>query len=83
VEWLAVSLVLSVVLTVLLNVGLRLFPGLGRRFAEWMAALVRPDVDDAEDGHDDRRVRVVVPWKAMIVASVVLTLVLNIVLRIG
>jgi hypothetical protein len=82
VEWLAVSLFLSVVLTVLLNVGLRLFPGLGRRFAEWMAALVRPDVDD-DDRHDDRRVRVVVPWKAMIVASVVLTLVLNIVLRLG
>jgi hypothetical protein len=82
VEWLAVSLFLSVVLTVLLNVGLRMFPGMGQRFAAWMAELVRPDVDD--DGRrGDRRVRVIVPWKAMIAASLVLTLALNILLRIG
>jgi hypothetical protein len=81
VEWLAVSLFLSVVLTVLLNVGLRMFPGLGQRFARWMAELVRPDLDDGRN--NGRRVRVIVPWKAMIVASLVLTLALNVLLRIG
>ncbi len=77
-SWLAVSLALSVVLTVLLNVALRAFPGAGRRFAEGLTRLTPPT--PGEPGTGDRRTRVWVPWKAMILASVILTVVVNVVL---
>jgi hypothetical protein len=79
VQWLAVSLVLSVVLTVLLNVVLRAFPDLSDRIARGLDHLATPEADDGRP--NDRRVRVFVPWTAMIVVSVVLTIVLNVVLR--
>ena len=81
VDWLVVSLVLSVVLTVLLNVGLRAFPGVRDRVARSLAELTTPSIDDAHSR--DRRVRVYVPWKAMILVSVVLTLLVNFVLWIA
>jgi hypothetical protein len=78
VRWLVVSLVLSAVLTVVLNVGLRAFPDAGQRVARGFARLASPDI---HDGHgQDRRVRVFVPWKAMILASLVLTVLVNLVL---
>lgn len=77
-RWLVVSLTLSVVLTVLLNVGLRAFPDAGRRAARVLDELTSPR-GDGEPDHG-RRVRVFVPWKAMIVASVVLTILVNLVL---
>ena len=77
-RWLAVSLVLSAVLTLVLNVGLRAFPDAGQRVARALARLASPDVDDArEQGH---RVRAFLPWKAMILTSVVLTILVNLVL---
>jgi hypothetical protein len=78
VHWLVVSLILSVVLTVVLNVGLRAFPDAGHRVARGLARLASPDVDDARG--QGRRVRLFVPWKAMILASVVLTILVNLVL---
>ena len=70
---------MSVVLTALLNIGLRAFPDAGRRAARGLAELTSPDYDG---GHErDRRLRVFVPWKAMIVGSVILTVVVNLVLR--
>jgi hypothetical protein len=74
VDWLIVSLVLSVVLTVVANVAFRAFPELGARAARWLAALTSPDDRDASARS---RLRVVVPWKTMIVASLVLTVLLN------
>jgi hypothetical protein len=74
VEWLAVSLVASVVLTVLLNVALRLFPSSGRSLSRLASERSAPEPGD------DRRVRVIAPWRAMLVASVVLTVLLNAVL---
>ena len=72
-HWLVVSVVLSVALTLLLNVGLRLFPRVGRR--------VERGVTDYGAGEQPpRRVRVLVPWKAMVVASIALTVLLNLVL---
>lgn len=77
-RWILVSVGLSVVLTVLLNVALRTFPNANRRLARRLDDLASPTVDD---GHrQQRRVRVYVPWKAMIIASVVLTVVVNIAL---
>jgi len=79
VNWLAVSLVLSVVLTVVLNLALRLFPGASDRAARKLAQLSTPTDRDAD--RRDAHVRVYVPWKAMLVGSLILTIVLNVVLR--
>jgi hypothetical protein len=76
--WLVVSIVLSVILTVVLNVGLRLFPGAGRRAADGMSKLAGPPPDAARAA--DGRVRVWAPWKAMILASLLLTIAVNLVL---
>jgi hypothetical protein len=79
-NWLVVSLVASVVLTVVLNVAIRLWPGAAeratRQLDDWAAR--QPA---AELGDDQHRVRVIVPWKAMLLASIVLTVLLNVVLR--
>jgi len=81
VPWLAISIALSVVLTVLLNVGLRLFPGAGRRVAREVSKLTLPTTEETRAS--DRRVRVWTPWKAMILGSVVLTIVVNLMLWIA
>ena len=78
VDWLFLSLVLSVVLTVVLNIVLWVFPGLGDRIAQSFERLATRAPVDA--GKDERRVRVFVPWKAMVIASVVLTILVNLVL---
>jgi hypothetical protein len=77
VEWLLLSLILSVVLTVILNVGLRAFPNAGNRAAR---ALEERAWDEGRGARDDRRVRVYFPWKAMLVVSILLTVLLNLVL---
>jgi hypothetical protein len=80
VQWLVLSLVLSVLLTVVLNVIVRAVPDLGDRIAR---SLARLESRTFEDGRRSKhRARVFVPWKAMIIASVVLTILLNLALRI-
>ena len=76
-SWLAASLVLSVVLTVVLNLALRLFPGAGRRLGSSLERMAAPRPDQPEDRG---RVRVVFPWRTMLLVSVVGTVVLNLVL---
>jgi hypothetical protein len=73
-QWLAASLVLSVVLTVLVNLALWLFPGMRDRTARGIESYA---------AHGDRRTRVIVPWKAMLIASLVLTVVINVLLWLG
>ena len=85
-DWLLYSIVASVVLTVVLNVGLRLFPGIGRSLQDLFNRMTeRVDTPDRGDtraeASDERRVRVIVPWKLMLVASLILTLLLNLLLR--
>ena len=75
-QWLAVSIVLSVVLTIVLNVALRAFPGAGARIGRSLAELTATKVEDP--ARNDGRVRVFVPWKAMLVASLVLTILVNV-----
>ena len=80
-------LITSLVLTITLNVVIRLIPGLPDRLARWMGSLAGPPPSGPGDaaGPDDRsgrptpRVRVYVPWKAMIVGSIALTVALNLV----
>ena len=69
----------AVVLTVVLNVVLRDFPDLGDRVARGLTDLATPKVEDGSE--NERRVRVVVPWNAMILVCVILTIVINVVLR--
>jgi hypothetical protein len=78
VRWLLISIGLSVALTVLLNVGLRAFPDAGHCVARKLAKLTSSNADDARRNY--RRVRVYVPWKAMILGSVILTIVVNLML---
>ena len=75
-QWIVVSIVLSIVLTVVVNLALWLFPGAGRRVADGFGRLA----DTADRRAGDRggsHVRVIVPWKAMLIGSIVLTLALN------
>lgn len=78
-QWLLVSIVLSVVLTVVLNVGARAFPGADERLGSRFDGQRRLAESEA---FDDRRVRVRVfaPWKAMLVGSLLLTVLVNAVL---
>jgi hypothetical protein len=75
VQWLVLSLFLSVVLTVVLNVVVRAFPDLGDRIERGLAQLQSRTTEDARRGR--RQARVFVPWKAMIIGSVVLTIIVN------
>jgi hypothetical protein len=77
-RWLAPSIGLSIALTVLANVWLRASPGARRRVGEALEDLVAPP--PVEEHEPDRRFRVIVPWKAMLVASLALTVVINLVL---
>jgi hypothetical protein len=76
VPWLAVSLVLSLVLTVVLNVAVHVFPGIGDRIGRGLQTLVAPRRGEpsAEPG-----VRWYFPWRAMLVASLGLTVAINLV----
>jgi hypothetical protein len=65
-QWLWFSILASVILTVVLNVALRRFPGAGPRPRE------EPDRRS--------RVRMIVPWRLMLAGSLLLTLVLNLAL---
>ena len=80
-SWLIASIALSVVLTLLLNVGLRVFPGAGGRVT---SAVTEPEWPAPHETRTSgRRVRVWTPWKGMILASVILTIVVNLVLWIA
>ena len=70
-QWLTVSLVLSVVLTLVANVALRVFPELGPRVARWFTAITASD--RADRSTQPSGVRVFFPCKAMIVVSIILT----------
>jgi hypothetical protein len=80
-RWLVISVGLSIVLTVVVNVVLRAFPDAGQRLARGLNASVSRAAHHARQ--DDRRVGVVIPWKAMVIGSVILTIVLNVLLRLG
>jgi hypothetical protein len=67
VQWLALSIALSIVLSVVLNLALRAFPRAGEQVGQKLTELAE---EHPEGG-------VYVPWKAMIVASLVLTVALN------
>jgi len=85
-SFLLTSIVASVVLTVLLNVVPRLFPGASRRAEEKMHDFV-VDAERAREqrrangdtGESGSRVKVYAPWKAMLIGSIALTVLVNLV----
>jgi hypothetical protein len=78
VNWLVLSIVASVVLTVVLNLAIRLFPGPAERGARRVDDWAERQVAAREPG--DTRTQVIVPWKAMLIGSLVLTVGLNLLL---
>ena len=78
-QYVVPSLVASIVLTVLLNVALRVIPGVGDRVDEALRrAAKRTTPHSDEPGRP--RVRVVFPWRLMLIGSLVLTVLLNLLL---
>jgi len=75
VSWLGISILLSIILTIALNLGLRMFPNAGRRMGGKLEEMAMREPDP-----DRPRVRVFFPWKAMLIGSLLLTVVLNLVL---
>ena len=77
------SILLSVVLTVLLNVVIRLFPGAAgrgtRRMTDWAQGGTRAQ-DSPTDGRSS--VRMIAPWQTMLLASLALTILLNVIIRV-
>jgi len=69
-NWLVLSIALSIVLTVVVNVVLRAFPRSGDRLGQKLDQLAAERPGGG----------VSVPWRAMIVASIVLTIGLNLAL---
>ncbi len=72
-------LVVSVVLTVLLNVAIRRWPGAAQRGTERLTGWAE---GQRGSGTGSRPVRVMAPWKVMLIVSVALTVLLNIVIRV-
>ena len=64
------------VLTALVNLVLWLFPGLGRWLQESIQRMVEPPPTRPEAASP--RVRVVFPWKLMLIGSLVLTVLVNV-----
>ena len=75
---LAFSIVASIVLTVVLNLVLWMFPGAGQRLGEAVTRLV--ERSDNQDGAETGRVRFYFPWKAMLIGSIALTIAINVLL---
>ena len=77
-NWLVLSIVASVVLTVVLNLAIRLFPGTAERGARRVDEWAERQAADRPAGAG--RTQVIVPWKAMLIGSLVLTVALNLLL---
>jgi len=73
---LVVSVALSLVLTVLLNLALWLFPSAGSRLREGTQRFVG---DVPHRAAREPGVRVIVPWKFMLLGALMLTVVLKLV----
>jgi hypothetical protein len=74
--YLVLSLVASIVLTVLVNVVLWIVPGVGERVGEALkrfAERMKPPTEESNRS----AVRVVFPWRVMLVASLMVTVLLN------
>jgi len=72
------SIIASIVLTVMLNVLPLLFPDAATRLQKKIEENARKAIAQHEDGARPR-VKVFFPWKAMLIGSIVLTVLLNLI----
>lgn len=77
-DFILYSLIASVVLTVVLNVLPLLFPKAADKLQHKIEEHARRTIEQHKD-EDQPRVKVFFPWKAMLIGSVVLTVLLNLV----
>lgn len=77
-EFLFYSLVASVVLTILINLLPMLFPGTARKAQEKMEESARRAIERREED-DGPKIKVFFPWKAMLIASILLTVLVNLI----
>ncbi len=77
-DFLVNSLVASAVLTLALNFLPRLFPNATRKAEQEVHRRVEDAWADREPGDGGPRVKVFFPWKAMLIISIVLTIVVNV-----
>lgn len=78
-DFLINSLVASAVLTLALNVLPRLFPNATRKAEQEVHRRVEDAWAEREPGDGGPRVKVLFPWKAMLIISIVLTVIVNVV----
>ena len=78
-DWLILSIVASVALTAILNLAPMLFPNASRRAQEHLVDRMRDQQRRIDAPEPGPRVRVFFPWKAMLVGSIVLTVIVNLV----
>jgi hypothetical protein len=76
-DFIIYSVVASIVLTVALNILPLLFPSAATKLQKKMEENVKRAIEQDEDA-DRPRVKVFFPWKAMLIASIILTVVVNI-----
>ncbi|MEE9304322.1 MAG: hypothetical protein V3U84_11130 [Thiotrichaceae bacterium] len=72
------SIIASVVLTILLNVLPLLFPNSAAKLQQKLEKNARQAIEQHEDAGQPR-VKVFFPWKAMIIGSIVLTVLVNLI----
>ena len=77
-DFILYSIIGSVVLTVALNVLPLLFPNAADKLQRKIEENARRSIEQHQND-DIPRVKVFFPWKAMLIASVVLTVVLNLI----
>ncbi len=73
------SIIGSIVLTILLNTIPRLFPRQTHRAEQKLHDYLVDAADARDPGTPQRKVQVWFPWKGMLIASVVLTVLLNLI----
>jgi len=77
-DFLLYSVVASIVLTVAINVLPQLFPGTAKRAEEKLRDALTHSIETQQQSPRPR-VKVFFPWKAMLLVSLVLTLLVNLV----
>jgi len=77
-DFLLYSIIGSVVLTLVLNLLPLLFPGAAAKLQKKVEENARRAIEQQEDDNQPR-VKVFFPWKAMLIISVVLTILVNLI----
>ncbi len=77
-NFLMVSVIGSIVLTLLLNILPVIFPKAANKIQEKISENARKTIEQHQD-ENQPRVKVFFPWKAMLLVSIVLTLLVNVV----